>query len=101
MEILYEFPHYSFNQWKNFIELASEMRFTRIDFMQWGCTNHKLAQIEGNFQDEWEAWEKQDKKSSRLPLPSCYKGLKYAEQGWKSQHLFQPFLFPIPEKISG
>lgn len=98
MENLIEFPFFNLEKWKDFISLACELRFHRIDFMQWGCTIPDPPLQNTNVEDEWELWEKGKNKESAWPVPQAYRGLKYQEGGWKTRKLFQPWLFPIKGK---
>ncbi|MCM8805481.1 MAG: hypothetical protein NC825_01950 [Candidatus Omnitrophica bacterium] len=98
MENLIEFPFYDFERWKEFIDLVSELRFHRIDFMQWGCTIPSPPQQDKNVDDEWELWQSKGKTTIAWSLPVAYRGLKFQQDGWQKRHLFQPWLFPIKGK---
>lgn len=98
MENLIEFPFYDFERWKEFIDLVSELRFHRIDFMQWGCTIPSPPQQDKNVDDEWELWQSQEKTTIAWSLPVAYRGLKFQQDGWQKRHLLQPWLFPIKGK---
>ncbi|HOK80062.1 MAG TPA: hypothetical protein PK303_08065 [bacterium] len=98
MENLIEFPFYSFAKWKNFIEFVSELRFHRIDFMQWGCTIAEPPDTETKTDDEWEMWQDGPRRKGDWPIPESYRGLKYQEGGWRNRCVFEPWLFPISGK---
>ena len=98
MEMMFAFPHFSLSQWKDFVDLVSMLRFTRIDFMQWGCTNYEPPASVSRSQNEWESWEKAEKRGNHWPIPAAYEGLKYQQRAWQSLHLFQPWLFPISKR---
>lgn len=100
MEMLNEFPHYGLDGWKRFIDLASELRFTRIDFMQWGCTHPPAPPGQAAGNDEWEAWQGAPPgDASSWPMPAAYRGLKYQERMWKSSTLYEPWLFPLSGRM--
>ncbi|MCM8788689.1 MAG: hypothetical protein NC907_02740, partial [Candidatus Omnitrophica bacterium] len=98
MENLIEFPFYNLEKWRKFIDLASELRFNRIDFMQWGCTIPEAPADDRKTEDEWELWQNNSKKSGAWPIPEAYRGLKYQEGVWQTHCLFEPWLFPISGK---
>lgn len=98
MENIIEFPFFNLDKWKSFIEFISELRYSRIDFMQWGCTLSSPPKNIGKFEDEWQLWENQKEKENSWPIPEAYRGLKYQEDGWKNGFLFQPWFFPIKSK---
>lgn len=95
MENLIEFPFYNLEKWRKFIDLASELRFNRIDFMQWGCTIPAPPSVDIKAEDEWELWQESSKKEGTWPVPEAYRGLKYQEGGWRKRYVFEPWLFPI------
>ncbi|MCM8768073.1 MAG: hypothetical protein NC911_00065 [Candidatus Omnitrophica bacterium] len=98
MENLIEFPFFGLKKWQEFVDLLSEWRFTRIDFMQWGCSLPPPPSQAINAQDEWAAWQVTSPTGGSWPIPEAYRGLTYQEQGWKTQLLFQPWLFPLTGK---
>ncbi|MCM8821798.1 MAG: hypothetical protein NC831_03165 [Candidatus Omnitrophica bacterium] len=98
MENLIEFPFYNLEKWRAFIDLVSELRFNRIDFMQWGCTIPEAPADDRKTEDEWELWQNGSKKSGDWPIPEAYRGLKYQQGVWKSHCLFEPWLFPVSGK---
>ena len=98
MENLIEFPFYGFEQWKKFIELVSELRFHRIDFMQWGCTIPDPPAAGTKGEDEWEMWQDGSIQKNDWPIPESYRGLQYQEGGWRNRCVFEPWLFPIAGK---